>query len=571
MERRLAAILAADVVGYSRLMGEDEAGTFTALKALRKELFAPKVAEHHGRIVKLMGDGALVEFASVVDAVTCAIALQRALANRNAKTQADKRIELRIGVNLGDVIIEGSDIYGDGVNIAARLEAAGAPGYVLISNDVHHHVAGRVDVTFREIGPVALKNIAEPVRVWSWPDALVELVTTSDADRKPGIHVALFEARGADAMELAEAVRDDLATAFVRQSGVNLITDSETADYIVAGAIRGAGDRWRISANLTDRVNDQTVWSERFDESGGDLFDIQDRCVTRIAGAVRIRLPSLLAGKLVEKPLQSMSVEELLNHAMNRHLTPTRSSWDHAVAALELALQRDSDSWMAMTMLCFNILAKSRIFGWRQTADGDAVKARSLIERAQIVKPNSEVVRMVHGALLLYVMRDHGAARIEAEESLRLNPDYYHAINLMSQIELFTGDLEKATALALRSVDCDPGYPYLHLYQRGAGYVYAVSGMYADAVDSFQHADRAAAGLPQNLVGIAASSQLRGDNEGAQRAMASLLGLAPNFNLAECEPWPFRDPTEWAPFQDALSAGGAPLQPPLRIEEGGAS
>jgi tetratricopeptide (TPR) repeat protein len=143
-----------------------------------------------------------------------------------------------------------------------------------------------------------------------------------------------------------------------------------------------------------------------------------------------------------------------------------------------------------------------------------------------------------------------------------------HAINLMSQIELFTGDLETATALALRSVDCDPGYPYLHLYQRGAGYVYAVSGEYAHAVDSFQRADRAAAGLPQNLIGIAAGSQLSGDNESARRAMASLLALAPEFNLEEYDPWPFRDPAEWTPFQDALAAGGAPLQPSLRMEEG---
>jgi adenylate cyclase len=571
MERRLAAILAADVVGYSRLMGEDEAGTLTVLKALRKELFAPKVAEHHGRIVKLMGDGALVEFASVVDAVTCAIALQRALANRNAETRTDKRIELRIGVNLGDVIVEGSDIYGDGVNIAARLEAAGAPGYVLISNDVHHHVVGRIDVTFREIGPVALKNIAEPVRVWSWPDALVELATTSDADRKPGVHVSQFDARGTEVVDLAKALHDDLATAFTRQSGISLITDPENADYIVAGAIRGAGDRWRISANLTDCVNDQTVWSERFDETGGDLFDIQDRCVTRIAGAVRIRLPSLLADKLAEKSFQSMSVEELLNHAQNRRYTFTRTNWDDAVPALKLVLQRDSDHWMAMAMLCWDILARSRIFGWRQTTEANLAKARSLIERAQVLKPNSEVVRMVHGALLLYVIRDHRAARIEAEESLRLNPDYYHAINLMSQINLFTGDLEMATALALRCVDCDPGYPYLHLYLRDAGYVYAVSGKYADAIDSFQRADRAAAGLPQNLIGIAASSQLSGDIEGAHRAMASLLGLAPDFNLAECDPWPFHDLAGWTPFQDALSAGGAPLQPPLRMEEGGAS
>ena len=555
MERRLAAILAADVVGYSALMGADEARALAVIRLLREDLFEPEVARWHGAVVKRLGDGWLVEFPSAVDAVRCALAVQDRMA------EVDD-VELRIGVHIGDIVHDGDDIYGDGVNIAARLEAAGAAGHVLISDDVRRQISGRVDAAFHEIGPVALKNIAEPVRVWSWPEALTDLAITSDAGRKPGIHVAQFEARGAEAEELAEAVRDDLATAFARQSGIDVITDAEAADYIVAGAIRGAGDRWRISARLTDRANDRTEWSDRFDESGGDPFDIQDRCVTRIAGAVRIRLPSLLADKLAEKPLQSMTAEELLNHAMTCNFTPTVTSWDQADSALQLVLQRDPDNWMAMAMLCWNMLARSLILGWRQMGAADAAVARGLIERAQILKPNSEVVRMAQGALLLYVEREHGAARIEAEESLRLNPDFYHAINLMSQIELFTGDPDKATELALRCVDCDPGYPYLHLYQRGAGYVSAVSGNYADAIDRFQRADRAAAGLPQNLIGLAASAQLSGDIAGAQRAMASLLELAPDFNLAECDPWPFSDLGKWEPFRDALVASGAPHQPP---------
>jgi adenylate cyclase len=536
-------------------MGADEARALAVIRLLREDLFEPEVARWRGAVVKRLGDGWLVEFPSAVDAVECALAVQDRMADV-------VEVEVRIGVHIGDIVHDGDDIYGDGVNIAARLEAAGAAGHVLISDDVRRQISGRVDAAFHEIGPVALKNIAEPVRVWSWPEALTDLAITSDAGRKPGIHVAQFEARGAEAEELAEAVRDDLATAFARQSGIDVITDAEAADYIVAGAIRGAGDRWRISARLTDRANDRTEWSDRFDESGGDPFDIQDRCVTRIAGAVRIRLPSLLADKLAEKPLQSMTAEELLNHAMTCNFTPTVTSWDQADSALQLVLQRDPDNWMAMAMLCWNMLARSLILGWRQMGAADAAVARGLIERAQILKPNSEVVRMAQGALLLYVEREHGAARIEAEESLRLNPDFYHAINLMSQIELFTGDPDKATELALRCVDCDPGYPYLHLYQRGAGYVSAVSGNYADAIDRFQRADRAAAGLPQNLIGLAASAQLSGDIAGAQRAMASLLELAPDFNLAECDPWPFSDLGKWEPFRDALVASGAPHQPP---------
>jgi tetratricopeptide (TPR) repeat protein len=258
-----------------------------------------------------------------------------------------------------------------------------------------------------------------------------------------------------------------------------------------------------------------------------------------------------------------------LNYAMNCHFSPALTSWVDAVPALKLALQYDSDNCMAMTMLCFNTLARARIFGWRLTQKSDGEYAQDLIERAQSLKSNNEVVRMVHGALLLYVLGDHRAARIEAEESLKLNPDFYHSINLMSQVELFGGDIEKTAELAQRSIDCDPAYPYLHLYQRGAGYVHAVSGRYPDAINCFERADRGAPGLPHNLIGLAASLQLNGNTERAQKTMDTLLGIAPDFNLAEAAAWPFRQPTDWEPFKVALSSSGGPLRSPLRIVEGG--
>ena len=554
MERRLAAVLAADVVGYSRLMAENEAKALESIRLLRHDLFEPEVTRWRGTVVKRLGDGWLVEFSSVVDAVECALAVQNQLSELN-------QVQLRVGVHIGDIVHESEDIYGDGVNIAARLESIGAAGHVMISDDVRRQIGGRVGTVFHEIGPVSLKNIAEPVRVWSWPAMLPDLATVSDAGQKPSIYVKQFEARGDEAIEFAEALRDDLATAFTRQSGLNLRTGDDTADYIVSGAIRGARGRWRISASLTDRPNNQTVWSERFDENGSDLFDVQDRCLTRIAGAVRIRLPSLLADKLTERPLQSMSVEELLNHAMDRHFTFTKASWDLAASALEHVLRQDSENWMAMTMLCWNILSRSRIFGWSPSAASDVERARSLIEAARTLKSNSEVVKMVHGAFLFYVMRDHAAAKIETEESLKLHPDYYHAINLMSQIELFTGNLEVAAALASRSINCDAGHPYLHLYQRGAGYVHAVGGEYSKALNSFSRADRSVSDLPHNLIGIAVSAQLSGAQDKARGAIETLLARTPDFNLQECDPWPFENAVEWAPIRDALARSGAPIEP----------
>jgi adenylate cyclase len=553
LERRLAAILAADVVGYSRLIGADEEGTLTALKSLRTDVIEPLINEHQGRIVKLMGDGFLVEFQSAVYAVKCAIAWQTHL----AKPDCEPALTFRIGVNLGDIAIDGDDILGDGVNVAARLEASGAPGHVLISDDVHRQIDGKIQTVFHNNGSIELKNIAQPVPVWSWPEPLAHSIHTTRAGRKPLVHVAQFEAQGAHAGALVQGLQNDLITGFTRQSGVSLVTDLSVADFVVVGNMRGAQGRWRISASLVDQGEGKVVWSERFDEAGGDIFDIQDRCVTRIIGAVRIRLPSILVSRLAKKALREMNTQDLLNYAMNRHFTPVRASWDEAVPALQLVLERDGDNWMAITMLSFNIFTKMRICDWRQMSEADAETARCLIERAHVLKPSSEVVRLVHGGYLFYVEHDHGSARIEVEESLRLNPNYYHSIDLMSQIEAFSGDAGKAKQLALRATDCDPGYPYLHLYQRSLGYVHLVVGDHAAAEDLFRRADRAAPGLPQNLIGIAASIQLQADANGAQAAMGALLQLVPDFNLDEYEPWPFLDPSKWVAIREALEEAGS--------------
>jgi adenylate cyclase len=571
VERRLTTILAADVVGYSRLMAADEAATLTSLKAVRRELIEPKTAEHHGRVVKLMGDGTLMEFGSVVDAVRFAVDLQQEMAARNDKVPEDRQITFRIGINIGDIIVEGDDIYGDGVNVAARLEAAGAPGHVVISDDARRQVAGRVDAEFHDNGPVTFKNIAEPVRIWSWPRALADVAEAPSAGQKPGVHVALFEARGADAAELAEAVRDDLATTFARQTGLTLIADKKKADYIVGGAIRASGGRWRITAQLTDRASDFRVWSERYDDTGDDLFELQDHCVFQIAGAVRTRIPIHEAEKSADRPLEDMTVEELLNHAMGHHFKPTRKSWDRAVPLLEMALNRDSDNWMAMTMLSFNIMAREHLFGWRESTTTDIRRARALVERAQRLNPNSDSVRVVQAALLLFEMRDHGAARIEAEHALFLNPNYYSALWILALIECTDGATEKGKRLALQAADSNPGDPLIYRSLRGAGVAHAVAGEYGAAADWFLRADRAAPDLPQNLIGLAACRQLGGDAAGARAAMAALLDLAPDFNLGELNPWPLRDPDDWTPFRDALVAAGAQLQPPLRVVEGGAT
>ena len=564
MERRLAAILAADVVGYSAMMGENETRALDSIRRLREELFEPEVHRRRGVVVKRMGDGWLVEFASVVDAVECAVAVQEAL--------EAEAFSLRIGVHIGDIVHADGDIYGDGVNVAARLEALGQPGFITISNDVRRLVAGSIETTFHDNGKVKLKNIGEPVQIWSWPEVIVNTgVMPVVSSAKPAIYVARFDARGGDAEEMAEALQDELRTAFARQTGVALISDAARAEYVLGGSVRGKGVRWRISADLTDATSDEGVWSERYDEKDDDVFGIQDRCVTRITGAVRIRLPSLLVAKLSARPLETLNVEELLNLAMNNHFTPTAESWERSVPALQMVLEQDPENWMAMTMLCFNRIATGRIFGWQGVSGSDDALARLMIERAKEIKPYNEVVRTVHGGFFLYLGGDHRAARIEAEEALKLNPNFYHSINLMSQVELFDGHVERAREWASEAIECDPAYPYLHLYQRDAGQVELAAGDYDTALDLYERADHAAPNLPPNLIGICAGRQLSGDGDGARDAMEALLGTVPGFNLADLRSWPFRDPSRWEPIKEALMAAGAPLLRPLKLVEGGAA
>jgi adenylate cyclase len=318
MERRLAAILAADVVGYSRLMGKDEAGTLAALKTHRRELIDPKITEHNGRIVKLMGDGVLVEFASIVNAVECAVDIQKVMAQRNATVPEDRRIELRIGINVGDVIIDGEDIYGDGVNVAARLEGLAQPGGVCVSRTVFDHVKAKVDLGFEDLGEQQLKNIADPVQVFrvrpedrSTPDAggraPSDVLPLPD---KPSIAVLPFENMSGDPEQeyFADGLTEDIITALslwrsfpviARHSTftykgksvrVQQVAEELGARYVLEGGVRKAGRRVRITAQLIDAETGHHVWAQKFDRDLEDIFAIQDEVTQRIVAIVEPEL-----------------------------------------------------------------------------------------------------------------------------------------------------------------------------------------------------------------------------------------------------------------------------------------
>ena len=324
MERRLAAILAADVVGYSRLMGEDEVATLTALKSHREQLFDPKIAEHNGRIVKLMGDGTLVEFASVVDAVECAIAIQSALA------EAEDSIGVRIGINLGDVMIDGDDIYGDGVNVAARLEALAQPGGICISSVVRDQIQAKVNADFVSVGKKKLKNIPQPIECWHWsPSHQQQGTFLSDAPAlpdKPSVAVLPFSNMSGEQEQeyFVDGITEDIITGLSRCRWLFVIARNSTftykgaavdvravgqelgVRYVLEGSVRRASNRVRITAQLIDAVDGKHIWAERYDRMLEDIFELQDEITATIIGNIEPELSFAELNRSQGKSIESL-------------------------------------------------------------------------------------------------------------------------------------------------------------------------------------------------------------------------------------------------------------------------
>jgi len=358
--RRLAAILAADVVGYSRLMGENEAGTAQALREHRAAA-DPLIAEHGGRLVKTTGDGALIEFGSVVGAVQCAIALQQLMAERNLGISKDRRMDLRIGVHLGDVLIDGDDIIGDGVNIAARLEGVAEPGGICISEDAFRQVRGRVDAEFEDIGEQSLKNIVRPVRVYRVgpksplpnppPLAGEGRVGALSLPDKPSIAVLPFQNLSGDQEQdyFADGVVEEITTAISRLPWLFVIARNSSftykgravdvkqvarelgVRYVLEGSVRKAGNRVRITGQLIDTATGAHIWGDRFDGALDDIFELQDRVASNVVGAIEPKLQKSEIERVTRKPTGSLGAYDLYLRALEQYHKYTKEGFGEAV------------------------------------------------------------------------------------------------------------------------------------------------------------------------------------------------------------------------------------------------
>jgi adenylate cyclase len=568
--RRLAAILAADVVGYSRLMAKDEAGTLAALKRHREAVFDPTVAAHNGRVVKLIGDGTLVEFASVVDAVKCALAIQRLV--RAQATPNASGIILRIGVNLGDVIIEGDDIYGDGVNVAARLEPLAEPGGVCIASIVNESVGNRVDVGFADAGEVAVKNIERPIRVWKWhPDndkrttqASAEAITTVAAEpEQPSIAVLPFTNMSGDPEQeyFSDGITEDIITDLSKAGGLTVIARNSSFAYkgknpdirlvgrelgvrsVLEGSIRRAGNRVRITAQLIEAAGGSHLWAERYDRDLTDIFEVQDEVARHIVEALKVTLTPTEKARISD-PGGTNNVEAHDSFLKGREMTSGTMGPDgfkKVQEHFERAIQLDPTYGEAYAGLA---LAYGLAYNNRWTDDPQATLRRSdeLATKAVSLAPNDPNSHYIMSMTAGY-SRDYARSRAAIDKALELNPNHPGASSSSGIFEIFAGKPAAGIPAIERAIRLDPANTSQSYHFLGLAHLMA--GNYETAAAHFLERIRQTPETDFSRAMLASALGHLGRAEEARTVWAELMKINPAYSFsAHMSRLPFANPAD---------------------------
>jgi TolB-like protein len=581
--RRLAAILAADVVGYSRLMGEDEAGTAQELRAHRAAA-DPLIAEHGGRIVKTTGDGALIEFGSVVGAVQCAIALQQLLGERNAGVADERRMDLRIGVHLGDVLVEGDDIIGDGVNIAARLEGIAEPGGICLSEDAFRQVRGKLDAEFDDLGEQSLKNISRLLRVYRYrarPAAATELAANVlPLPDKPSLAVLPFQNLSGDPEQeyFADGIVEEITTAISRLPWLFVIARNSSfafkgkavdmkqvaqelgVRYVLEGSVRKAGNRVRITGQLIDTTTGAHIWADRFDGALDDIFELQDKVASNVVGAIEPRLRRSEIERAARKPTGSLDAYDLYLRALAEYHKYTAQGMRQAVALLQRALAIDSSYAPAAALIgyCRHLQRDHWLGG--PVSDEDVADSVRLARYAVTAGKDDPDALSMAAFVLTVLAGEHATAASAARRALALNPNSangWMARGLVSCFSNQPGLAIEALQRAMRLSPLDPQGPSIKSGLAGA---HLVAGRYQEALD---WADRSLHEQPHYSpalrVKVVSLAQL-GRIEEAGDCLRSLLELQPGLTIAWYRRYGVRFlPTETlAVIMEAMRKAGLP-------------
>jgi TolB-like protein/Flp pilus assembly protein TadD len=532
-------------------MGTDEEGTHERLKAHRRELIDPKISEHSGRIVKTTGDGMLVEFPSVVDAVRCAAEVQRAMIDREAGMPEDRRIRFRVGINLGDVIVEHDDIFGDGVNVTVRLEALAEPGGICISRMVRDQIRDKLAYAFEDLGEQSVKNIARPVRVYALrPEAVAALPPPSAPSAPPtsqpavvprlSIVVLPFANLGNDPEQqyFADGITEDLTTDLSRIAGM-LVISRNTAftyqgkrvdtkqvgrdlgvRYVLEGSVRRAGNQIRVNAQLIDAETDAHLWAERFDGNVTDLFLLQDEITSRIAVALNLELVAAEAARLTEHP---DALDYFLRGRAAANKPQTRDTRTEAISMFERALALDPRSVVAQSSLA-GVLAGRVGEGWADSAAGDIARAEGLANQALATSPRSPVAHYAKGQVLRVQGRCEEAIA-EYETAISLDRNLVFPIAALGWCKLLTGSVEEAIPRIEQAIRLSPRDPAMSNWYRWIGVVHLLQSRIDEAILWLERARNANAARPDVRASLASAYALNGETERAAAELAEARKL----------------------------------------------
>ncbi len=545
MERRLAAILAADVVGYSRLMNKDETGTLAALKACEAELIEPTVSKHNGRIFKRMGDGFLVEFASSVDVVECALAWQDQL-----QAAENQPLAFRMGINLGEVLAEADDVYGDGVNIAARLEAMAQPGCIAISDDAYRQVRDRLDVKFHDLGEHEVKNIPQPVHVWEWQckRALPRRLQYSKFPQpdKPSIVVLPFRNLSGDEQQdfLAEGLRIDIQNALTKVSGVFLIAAGAAnalrgatpqdasagvgVQYVLQGSVRTAGNRVRVAVELTDAAADEVVWAEQLDRTLDDTFELQDEITARVLTAMNVNLVAGEQAKIWHKTLKDLKALEIFYKGIHAFFRMDRDEMARARQHFETVAKMHPETstgstWVALTHW-FDIQR-----GWAQSPETSRDLACQFAKSAAAMEDTDGQAHTVLSHVHL-MNRDYDAALAAGREAIANRPACANANGFHANVLHYCGEHDDA----IRHIELAMRYQPLHppFFKNILSAAYLAKYELASAISTAkQTIELAPADILARL--ILTSAYVKSDQQDlAKEIVAEIKNLDPSFSVA---------------------------------------
>ena len=572
MERKLAAIVAADVVAYSALMEADEGGTFERLRASRKELFEPEINRHHGRIFKLMGDGLLAEFGSAVDAVECAVTLQRGMVERNASVAESERFEVRVGINLGEVIVEGDDRYGEGVNVAARLQQLADPGGICVSEKVSKEVEKKLAFEFEPMGGQRVKNIAEPIYCYR---VNLQLSRATSAGRpvslelpdRAAVAVLPFTNMSSDPEQefFAEGLAEDLITDLSKVPGLLVIARNSSfvykgrsvdvrsiakdlgVRYVVEGSVRKAAARVRINAQLIDARENTHVWADRFDGELADVFTLQDEVVGKIVSALSSSLPS--ARPMPRQRTSNLEAYELLVRG-RALVTQSPTANKTARPLLERAIQLDpgfaeAHAWLAL----------SHVFGWMYWGETEEHRSlgRTEAERAVSLDPANAGAHSILGYVLHFDFKADEAAA-EFATALRIDPNHADAWIFLGESKAHLGNAVEGIECIKNAFQLDPHPPGRCYWVRG--YVEYAARRYEDAVGTLRH-ETTYRTVSRRIL-AAALAQLGRIDEAKEEAR-QFLAANPHFSIRQwASTQPFRRDADRQHFVDGYQMAGLP-------------